>query len=48
MMFEAGIFYGFLVQGDLRKAIAYIRQFPSEVARLARYEKYQPGPSKPG
>lgn len=37
MIFETGIFYGFLVQGDLHKAIEYIKQFPSEAARLARY-----------
>lgn len=39
MEFDKNIFYGFLIQGDLFRAIAYAKKFPSERDRVLRYEQ---------
>ncbi len=39
MQFDTGVFYGWLVQGDLHHAIEYAKKYSSEEVRLARYEQ---------
>ncbi len=38
MNFNADVFYGHLIQGQLNPALCYLRQFPDQIDRLNRYE----------